>query len=52
MGALLGMRGAGAFVGPLLARRLGDDSEVWLEQAIGLAFLVTAVFWLHFARAP
>ncbi|MCC6336295.1 MAG: MFS transporter [Myxococcales bacterium] len=52
MGVLLGMRGAGAFVGPLLARRLGGDSVAWLERAIGVAFLVTAVFWLLFAQAP
>ncbi|MEW5742802.1 MAG: MFS transporter, partial [Myxococcota bacterium] len=52
MGVLLGMRGAGAFAGPLLARRLGGDSAAWLERAIGVAFLVTAVFWFLFAQAP
>lgn len=52
IGVLLGMRGIGAFVGPLLARRLGGDAPEFLERAIGWAFGVTAVFWLCFAFAP
>jgi MFS family permease len=52
MGLLLGMRGVGAFAGPLLARRLGGDSAPWLERAIGVAFLVTALFWFLFAQSP
>ncbi|MEW5742234.1 MAG: hypothetical protein AB1938_25180, partial [Myxococcota bacterium] len=32
--------------------RLGGDSAAWLERAIGVAFLVTAVFWFLFAQAP
>ena len=52
IGVLLGMRGIGAFVGPLLARRLGGDAPEFLERAIGWAFGVTAIFWLCFAFAP
>lgn len=52
MGVILGMRGVGAFVVPLLARRIGGDSADWLERAIGVAYVVTAVFWFLFAQAP
>lgn len=52
IGVLLGMRGVGAFFGPLVARRLGGDTPAFLERAIGLSFLVTAVFWLAFAFSP
>ncbi|MBL8920773.1 MAG: MFS transporter [Myxococcaceae bacterium] len=52
IGVLLAMRGLGAFVGPLLARRLGGDTPAFLERAVGVSFLVTAVFWVGFAFAP
>lgn len=52
VGVLLAMRGAGAFFGPLLARRVGGDGPAFLERAIGIAFLVTASAWLAFALAP
>ena len=52
VGVLLGMRGVGALIGPLLARRLGGDSPEFLERAIGWAFAVTAIFWALFAFAP
>lgn len=52
MGLLLGMRGAGAFIGPLFARRIGGDSAQWLERAVGVSFLVTALFWFLFAQSP
>lgn len=52
VGVLLGMRGVGALIGPLVARRLGGDSPEFLERAIGWAFFVTAVFWAAFAFAP
>ncbi len=52
IGVLLGMRGVGAFVGPLIARRLGGDSEAFLQRAITLSFLTTMIFWLGFAWAP
>ncbi len=52
IGVLLGMRGVGAFLGPLLARRLGGDSEAFLQRAISLSFLTTMIFWTGFAWAP
>jgi MFS family permease len=52
IGVLLGMRGVGAFFGPLVARRLGGDTPAFLERAIGVAFLVTAFFWVAFAFSP
>ncbi|MCA2977315.1 MAG: MFS transporter [Myxococcaceae bacterium] len=52
VGVLLGMRGVGAFLGPLIARRLGGDTPAFLERAIGLGYLVTALFWVAFACAP
>lgn len=52
VGVLLAMRGAGAFFGPLIARRIGGDDPAFLERAIGIAFLVTAAAWLAFALAP
>jgi MFS family permease len=52
VGVLLGMRGVGALIGPLVARRFGGDQPEFLERAIGWAFLVTAIFWALFAFAP
>jgi MFS family permease len=52
IGVLLGMRGVGAFLGPLIARRLGGDSEVFLQRAISVSFLTTMFFWTAFAWAP
>jgi hypothetical protein len=52
IGVLLGMRGVGAFFGPLVARRLGGDTPAFLDRAIGVAYLVTAFFWVAFAFSP
>ena len=52
VGILLGMRGVGALVGPLLTRRIGGDAPEFLERAIGWAFVVTAISWALFAFAP
>ncbi len=52
IGVLLGMRGVGAFLGPLIARRLGGDSEAFLQRAITVSFFTTLIFWLGFAWAP
>jgi MFS family permease len=52
VGILLGMRGVGAFIGPFVARRIGGDGAAFLHRAIGIGFLVTAVFWGAFAFAP
>jgi predicted MFS family arabinose efflux permease len=52
VGVLLGMRGVGALIGPLIARRMGGDEPPFLERAIGWAFWVTALFWALFAFSP
>ncbi|MBX7099789.1 MAG: MFS transporter [Myxococcaceae bacterium] len=51
IGVLLGMRGVGAVVGPLIARRLGGDGEVWLQRAITVSFVTTIVFYAAFSFA-
>ena len=52
IGVLLGMRGIGAFLGPLIARRIGGDSEAFLQRAISFSFFTTMIFWAAFAWAP
>ena len=52
IGVLLGMRGVGAFLGPLIARRVGGDSEAFLQRAISLSFFTTMIFWVGFAWSP
>jgi MFS family permease len=52
IGILLSMRGIGAFLGPLIARRWGGDMPQFLERAISLSFALTAFFWLCFAWSP
>lgn len=52
IGVLLATRGIGALVGPLLARRIGGDDPRWLERAITIAFVLTAVFYVAFAWSP
>jgi MFS family permease len=52
IGVLLGMRGIGALVGPLLARRFGGDSPAYLQRAITLSYGVIAIFWLLLSQAP
>ena len=52
IGVLLGMRGVGALIGPLLARRLGGDSPAWLQRAITWSYLVIAVFWVLLSLSP
>jgi MFS family permease len=52
VGVLLGMRGVGALIGPLVARRVGGDAPPFLERAIGWAFFLTALSWAAFSFAP
>ncbi len=52
IGVLLAMRGLGAFLGPIVARRVGGDSPEFLERAISVGFLVNAVFWFAFSQSP
>jgi len=52
VGVLLGMRGVGAFIGPLIARRLGGDGEAFLQRAISASYATTMLFWFAFAWSP
>lgn len=52
IGVLLATRGIGALLGPLLARAFGGDDPRWLERAITIAFVLTAVFYVAFAYSP
>lgn len=52
IGVLLGMRGVGALLGPLVARHFGGDDASWLQRAISIAFGVIIVSWLLFSAAP
>ena len=52
IGILLGMRGVGAFFGPLIARRVGGDGEAFLQRAISLSYATTMLFWFAFAWSP
>ncbi len=52
IGVLLGMRGLGALLGPIVARRYGGDGLTFLERAITASYVVTIVFYVAFAAAP
>lgn len=52
IGVLLAMRGVGALLGPLVARRVGGDSPAFLQRAIAVSFGFLIVFWLLFSLAP
>lgn len=52
IGVLLSMRGVGALLGPLIARRLGGDSDGWLRTAVGAAYLWTALGYIGLSQAP
>jgi MFS family permease len=51
IGLLYAARGIGAAIGPLLARPLAGDSSRSMKRAIGVAFFVSAIFYLLLARA-
>lgn len=52
VGVLLAMRGVGALLGPLLARRFGGDSQRFLLRAINVSFAITIIGWVAFSQAP
>jgi predicted MFS family arabinose efflux permease len=51
IGLLYAARGIGAAIGPLLARPIAGDSSMSMKRAIGVAFFVTAIFYLLLAQA-
>jgi MFS family permease len=52
IGLLYAARGVGAGIGPLLAIRLGGDSQAFMRRAIGLAIAVTGLGYMLLAGAP
>jgi MFS family permease len=52
IGVLYGARGIGALLGPYLARRVGGDSEAWLEKVIRGSFALIMCSYAAFALSP
>lgn len=52
IGLLYAARGVGAGIGPLLAVRLGGESQAAMRRAIGPAFAVTGLGYMLLAGAP
>ncbi|HWX42248.1 MAG TPA: MFS transporter [Blastocatellia bacterium] len=52
IGLLYAARGLGAVIGPVIAHRIGGGSTAAMQRAIGVAFFVTAMFYLLIAHAP
>jgi MFS family permease len=52
IGALYTARGIGTAVGPLLARRVGGETRRAMQKSIGLAFLLSGIFYALFGVAP
>ncbi|MDT7604198.1 MAG: hypothetical protein QOF61_2195 [Acidobacteriota bacterium] len=52
IGALYTARGIGTAVGPVLARRVGGETRRAMQTSIGLAFIVSGIFYTAFGVAP
>ena len=52
IGLLYAARGVGALVGPMIASPLTGRSPRLMRRVIGIAFFITAAFYLLFAQAP
>jgi MFS family permease len=52
IGALYTARGIGTAVGPVLARRFGGETRRAMQKSIGLAFILSGVFYALFGVAP
>ena len=52
IGLLYASRGAGALLGPVVARMLGNDRESSLQRAIALSFAAMLVAYIGFGLAP
>lgn len=52
IGLLYAARGIGALIGPMVARAISSESSQAMRRAIGVAFFVSAVFYMLFARSP
>jgi predicted MFS family arabinose efflux permease len=52
IGILYACRGFGALIGPMIARRITSDSTATMRRSIGVAFFISALFYLLFAGSP
>ena len=52
IGVLATTRGIGTALGPIVARRLGGETQPAMARAIGFGFLIAGVLYLLFAAAP
>ena len=51
IGLLYGSRGFGALIGPVIARWITSGSSRLMRQSIGIAFFLSAIFYVLFAQA-
>lgn len=52
IGILYACRGFGALIGPMLARTITNNSTVTMRRAIAVAFFISTLFYLLFAKSP
>jgi MFS family permease len=52
IGILYACRGFGALIGPMIARRITSNSTATMRRSIGVAFVISALFYLLFAISP
>ncbi len=52
IGLLYAARGVGALIGPMIASSLAGRMPRRMRRVIGIAFFITAIFYLLFAHAP
>lgn len=52
IGLLYAARGLGAMIGPIIAQVFSRGSTAGMQRAIGVAFFVSAAFYLLFAKSP
>lgn len=51
IGVLFAARGIGTAVGPIVARRLTGESKEQMQASIGIAFIISGIFYILFGSA-
>jgi MFS family permease len=51
IGVLFAARGIGTAVGPIVARRISGEGKERMQNSIGIAFLISGVFYMAFGAA-
>jgi predicted MFS family arabinose efflux permease len=51
IGVLFAARGIGTAVGPIVARRISGEGKKGMQNSIGIAFLISGVFYMAFGAA-